>query len=112
VDAAIKEGCLAELLIRRDRARAEGRLYGIGYAVIVEPSTANMGYVTTALTLQERAPAGAKSVGEGNSMSTPVCLANTVADALGVADLALPLTPSRVAALLPSASLRRNGSAG
>jgi hypothetical protein len=35
---------------------------------------------------------------------TPVCLANAVADALGVADLALPLTPSRVAALLPSAS--------
>ncbi len=45
-------------------------------------------------------PLGAKGVGEGNSMSTPVCLANAVADALGVADLALPLTPSRVAALL------------
>ena len=49
-------------------------------------------------------PLGAKGIGEGNSMSTPVCLANAVADALGVADLALPLTPSRVAALLPSAS--------
>jgi 2-furoyl-CoA dehydrogenase large subunit len=49
-------------------------------------------------------PLGAKGVGEGNSMSTPVCLANAVADALGVADLALPLTRSRVAALLPSAS--------
>jgi 2-furoyl-CoA dehydrogenase large subunit len=33
-------------------------------------------------------------------MSTPVCLANAVADALDAADVALPLTPSRVAALL------------
>jgi 2-furoyl-CoA dehydrogenase large subunit len=63
-----------------------------------------MGYVTKVLTLEERAQAGAKGVGEGNSMSTPVCLANAAADALGVADLALPLTRSRVAALLPSAS--------
>jgi 2-furoyl-CoA dehydrogenase large subunit len=45
-------------------------------------------------------PLGAKGVGEGNSMSTPVCLANAVADALGITDLALPLTPQRVAALL------------
>jgi len=46
-------------------------------------------------------PLGAKGVGEGNSMSTPVCLANAVADALDVADAALPLTPSWVAVLLP-----------
>ena len=45
-------------------------------------------------------PLGAKGVGEGNSMSTPVCIANAVADALGIANLALPLTPQRVAALL------------
>ena len=44
-------------------------------------------------------PLGAKGVGEGNCMSTPVCIANAVADALGVADIALPLTPARVAAL-------------
>jgi 2-furoyl-CoA dehydrogenase large subunit len=45
-------------------------------------------------------PLGAKGVGEGNNMSTPVCLANAVADALGVAEIALPLTKSRVAALI------------
>lgn len=45
-------------------------------------------------------PLGAKGVGEGNCMSTPVCLANAVADALGVADVALPLTPGRIAALV------------
>jgi 2-furoyl-CoA dehydrogenase large subunit len=45
-------------------------------------------------------PLGAKGVAEGNSMSTPVCIANAVADALGVADLTLPLTPARVAELI------------
>ncbi|PTM42776.1 molybdopterin cofactor-binding domain-containing protein [Bosea sp. 124] len=44
-------------------------------------------------------PLGAKGVGEGNCMSTPVCLANAIADALGVAELDLPLNPARVAAL-------------
>ncbi|MEA2873466.1 MAG: 2-furoyl-CoA dehydrogenase large subunit, partial [Hyphomicrobiales bacterium] len=39
-------------------------------------------------------------VGEGNCMSTPVCIANAVADALGVAEIDLPLTPSKLAALI------------
>ena len=42
-------------------------------------------------------PLGAKGVGEGNTMSTPACLANAVADALDIDDVALPMTPSRVA---------------
>jgi len=45
-------------------------------------------------------PLGAKGVGEGNCMSTPVCIANAVADALGVAALDLPLTPAKLAALI------------
>ncbi|MBT5049497.1 MAG: molybdopterin-dependent oxidoreductase [Rhodospirillaceae bacterium] len=45
-------------------------------------------------------PLGAKGIGEGNCMSTPVCIANAVADATGVADLTLPLIPSRVSALI------------
>jgi 2-furoyl-CoA dehydrogenase large subunit len=44
-------------------------------------------------------PLGTKGVGEGNCMSTPVCLANAAADALGVADISLPLTPAKLAAL-------------
>ncbi|WP_083229072.1 xanthine dehydrogenase family protein molybdopterin-binding subunit [Bordetella sp. H567] len=44
-------------------------------------------------------PLGAKGLGEGNNMSTPVCIANAVADALGVDDVSLPLTPARVMAL-------------
>jgi len=47
-------------------------------------------------------PLGAKGVAEGNSMSTPVCIANAVADALGVADLELPLTAPRILQLLKS----------
>ncbi|WP_441251954.1 xanthine dehydrogenase family protein molybdopterin-binding subunit [Tardiphaga sp. 71_E8_N1_1] len=42
-------------------------------------------------------PLGAKGVGEGNCMSTPVCIANAVADALGVADIELPLVPAKLA---------------
>jgi 2-furoyl-CoA dehydrogenase large subunit len=61
VDAAVDEGGLAELRARRERARAEGRLYGIGYAAVVEPSISNMGYITTALTAEERQRAGPKS---------------------------------------------------
>jgi 2-furoyl-CoA dehydrogenase large subunit len=44
-------------------------------------------------------PLGSKGVGEGNCMSTPVCIANAVADALGVNDLELPLVPAKLAAL-------------
>ncbi len=41
-------------------------------------------------------PLGAKGLGEGNTMSAPVAIANAVADALGVDDVELPLTASRV----------------
>jgi 2-furoyl-CoA dehydrogenase large subunit len=45
-------------------------------------------------------PLDAKGVGEGNSMSTPVCIAKAVADALDIADLSLPLTPAKITTLL------------
>lgn len=47
-------------------------------------------------------PMGAKGIGEGNSMSTPVCIANAIADALGADEIVLPATPSRIHALLVS----------
>ena len=43
---------------------------------------------------------GAKGIGEGNTMSAPVAIANAVADALGVDEVELPLTPARVWELL------------
>ena len=45
-------------------------------------------------------PLGTKGVGEGNCMSTPACLGNAVADALGIATIDLPLTPAKIAAHL------------
>ena len=42
-------------------------------------------------------PLGAKGIGEGNCMSTPVCIANAVSDALGIEDVTLPLTACRIA---------------
>lgn len=60
-DQALAEGGMAELIARRDAARAEGRLYGIGHAVAVEPSISNMGYITTVLTPEARAKAGPKN---------------------------------------------------
>ena len=57
-------------------------------------------------------PLGAKGVAEGNSMSTPVCIANAVADALGMAEVNLPLTPERVLEMVRRRGNRRSASAG
>ena len=70
VDRAIEQGGLDELKRLRDRARAEGRLYGIGFAAVVEPSISNMGYITTVLTAGERRAAGPKS----GAQATATCL--------------------------------------
>ena len=45
-------------------------------------------------------PLGAKGLGEGGTMSVPVAIANAVADALGVDQVEVPLTPGRVWELL------------
>jgi len=49
-------------------------------------------------------PLGAKGIGEGNNMSTPVCIANAIADALGPdvdpTRIVLPMTPSKVIDLI------------
>ncbi len=104
LEEALRDGGHAELLRRRDAARAEGRCYGIGYAAVVEPSVSNMGYITTVLTADERRRAGPKngaqatatvsldplgtvsvhvaSVPQGQGHRT--VLAQVVADALGL----------------------------
>jgi 2-furoyl-CoA dehydrogenase large subunit len=45
-------------------------------------------------------PLGAKGLAEGNCMSVPVCIANAIADALGVKEVQLPATPRRIHALI------------
>jgi 2-furoyl-CoA dehydrogenase large subunit len=58
---SLDEGGYRELVARRDAARKEGRLYGIGFAAIVEPSVSNMGYITTVMPADARRKAGPKN---------------------------------------------------
>lgn len=85
IDLAQEQGGLAELRVRRDEARGQGRLYGIGYAAIVEPSISNMGYITTVLTAGERAKAGPKN---GANASATVSV-----DALGSVSVIIDSVP-------------------
>jgi 2-furoyl-CoA dehydrogenase large subunit len=85
LELAVERGGLAELKQRRDEARAAGRLYGIGYAAVVEPSISNMGYITTALTPAERAKAGPKN---GANTSATVSV-----DALGSVSVIIDSVP-------------------
>ncbi len=55
---------------------------------------------------------GAKGLGEGNTMSAPVCIANAVADAIGRDDLTLPLTPPRVWELLADSATTESARVG
>ena len=61
LELALRDGRLDELRQRQAAARGEGRLYGIGFAAIVEPSVSNMGYITTVLPREQRAKAGPKN---------------------------------------------------
>ena len=61
VETATGAGRLADLRRRRDAARAAGRQYGIGFAVVIEPGMSNMGYLSTVLTPEARERAGPKN---------------------------------------------------
>ncbi len=61
IEIATGDGRLDDLIRRRDAARAEGRLYGIGFAAVVEPGMSNMGYLSTLLTTEARERAGPKN---------------------------------------------------
>src|SRR2546426_1136659 len=79
-DAGDYEGCLDDALElvrygeRREEQRAgrmDGRLLGIGLACAVEPSISNMGYITLAQTVEERAAGLPKS---GNAEGATVSI--------------------------------------
>jgi 2-furoyl-CoA dehydrogenase large subunit len=61
VATATGDGRLDDLKRRRDRARAAGRKYGIGFAAVIEPAMSNMGYLSTLLTADAREKAGPKN---------------------------------------------------
>lgn len=95
LDAGDYEAALDELLQladydalrrRRDQARQEGRLFGIGIAAGVEPSGSNMAYVSLAQTPEERRRTDPKS---GASASAVVSI-----DPTGHVTLQLCSTPN------------------
>ena len=61
IEQAVREGALDALKRRRDEARAQGRLYGIGYAAVIDPGQSNMGYIATVKTPEERRAIGPKN---------------------------------------------------
>lgn len=61
LDQALELARYEERRAAAARARAEGRLAGVGLACIVEPSISNMGYITLAQTAVERAGSLPKS---------------------------------------------------
>jgi 2-furoyl-CoA dehydrogenase large subunit len=69
-DSGDYEQCLTDALelvgyearrVEQERARSEGRLLGVGLALIVEPSISNMGYISLAQTVDDRAETLPKS---------------------------------------------------
>ena len=85
LERAVREGGLDALLERRRQVRARGGRYGIGFAAIVEPSISNMGYISTALSAEERARAGPKN--------GAIASATVSVDALGAVGVVVESTP-------------------
>ena len=77
---------------------AEGTLLTGTFMDYLVPTAADIPSVTIS---HRESSDPAKGLGEGNTMSAPAAIANAVADALGVEDVELPLTPPRVWELLP-----------
>jgi len=61
IEKAELKGKLEDLFLKRKKKKLEGKLYGIGFTAVVEPSISNMGYISTALTHEERLKAGLKN---------------------------------------------------
>ncbi|GAA4787452.1 molybdopterin-dependent oxidoreductase [Actinomycetospora chlora] len=61
LDVLLAKGGYAELRARQEAARAEGAFYGVGLALVVDPSGTNIGYVGLATPAAERKPGRDKS---------------------------------------------------
>ncbi|MGF6947591.1 2-furoyl-CoA dehydrogenase large subunit [Neobacillus sp. B4I6] len=85
-ELALSTGKYEEFRKKQEEARENGRMLGVGLACIVEPSGSNMGYITVALTPEERA----------NSLPKSGCAeAATISmDPLGSVNVRISTTPS------------------
>jgi len=66
------------------------------YLVITAPELPKLDLIHPTANPSPYTRLGAKGIAEGNQYSTPVCVANAVADALGREDVSTPLTPAKV----------------
>jgi len=85
LDLVISKGGYDELRARQVRAREEGAYYGVGLALVVDPSGTNIGYVGLATPASERRP------GRDKSGSTEVVRASV--DVQGVVTVMLGSVP-------------------
>ena len=93
---------LGAALMERHVYDGDGNLLTTTFLDYPCPTATELPTPTTAMieTPSPVTPTGAKGLGEGTTMTAPAAVANAVADALGVEDVELPLTPARVWALL------------
>lgn len=82
VDLAVQNADLPELHRRQAEARARGEFYGIGIAVVVDPSGTNIGYVGLATPAEDRKPGRDKS-GSTEHVRVSVDIQGTVTVMLG-----------------------------
>ena len=62
ISKVLKSHIYKKMITQKKEAHKKGKLYGIGFSAIIEPSISNMGYITTALTHKERSLLGIKVV--------------------------------------------------
>ena len=74
VKKVIETSTYKKILKNKNDSIKNGKIYGIGYSAIIEPSISNMGYVTTALPYQDREKTGHKG---GALASTNVSIGPT-----------------------------------
>jgi len=84
IEEALADGRLEDLRKRRDAARSEGRIYGIGFAAVVEPGMSNMGYLSTIVPKDVRERQGPKN--------GAVSMVNVNVDAVGTVSVTADVT--------------------
>ena len=84
VETALSDGRLEDLKARRDAAREAGKLYGVGFAAVVEPGMSNMGYLSTINPVEVRERQGPKN--------GAVSMVNVNVDALGTVSVTADVT--------------------
>ncbi|MCM3762862.1 xanthine dehydrogenase family protein molybdopterin-binding subunit [Alkalihalobacillus oceani] len=85
-ELVLDTGMYEQFKEKQKKAREKGKLFGVGLACIVEPSGSNMGYITIALTPEERAKSLPKS---GCAEAATISM-----DPLGSVNVRISTTPS------------------